>query len=352
MARPTRSGSGNGWRIAALVLLVLLLLSGMVNLVGFIGSLGGSGAVVGQVGPHLQEVLLERRASSHKIAVVDIDGIISSGAASPSGSSLVRLVEKELQLAAEDRQVRAVILRLDTPGGEVLASDDISQLIRSFQERSNKPVVACMGSVAASGGYYVAAPCRWIVAHELTITGSIGVILHGYNYRGLMDKVGLSPETYKSGKYKDMLSGSRSPEEITDEERRIVQGLIDETFERFKSVVRDGRQRAGELNRDEGRALTDGWQTYADGRVFSGKEAYRLGFVDELGDLKTAVKSAQRLARIPDASLVQYAEPFGLMNVLRLLGKTEPPSIKVDLGGSLPSLRPGLLYFIAPQFVR
>src|SRR5436190_15614835 len=103
-----------------------------------------------------------------------------------------------------------------------------------------------MGNLAASGGYYVSAPCQWIVANELTITGSIGVIMHSWNYRGLMDKVGLKPETYKSGKFKDMLSGERNPTDITPEERDMVQSLIDETYSKFKGVVAKGRADAHE----------------------------------------------------------------------------------------------------------
>src|SRR6185436_6979531 len=116
-----------------------------------------------------------------------------------------------------------------------------------------------MASVAASGGYYVSAPCRWIVANELTLTGSIGVILHSFNYRGLMDKVGLRPEVYKSGKHKDMLSGGRKDTEIPPEERQMVQNLIDETYAKFKSIVAEGRRQSLEANKankdDQGKKL-------------------------------------------------------------------------------------------------
>src|SRR5205814_8019240 len=133
-----------------------------------------------------------------------------------------------------------VLLKVDSPGGEVLASDDIYRAIKDFQSHSRKPVVASMGSLAASGGYYISSPCRWIVANELTITGSIGVIMSSWNYRGLMDKVGLRPEVYKSGKFKDMLSGSKKEEEITPEEKEMVQKLVNDTFGKFKSVVSEG----------------------------------------------------------------------------------------------------------------
>src|SRR5262249_4295077 len=149
----------------------------------------------------------------------------------------------QLKRAEEDDRVKAVILKVDSPGGEVMAADQIHNEIAQFQTRSRKPVVASMGSLAASGGYYISAPCRWIIANELSITGSIGVIMSSWNYRGLMDKVGVLTQTYKSGKYKDMLSGSREPDSITPEEKRMVQKLIDETFAKFKQVVSDGREK-------------------------------------------------------------------------------------------------------------
>ena len=120
-----------------------------------------------------------------------MEGIISGQLADRGGFSMVDVVKAQLRRADDDHKVKAVILKVNSPGGEVLASDEISEAIESFQEETGKPVIVSMGSLAASGGYYVSAPCRWIVANELTITGSIGVIMHGWNYRGLMDKVGL-----------------------------------------------------------------------------------------------------------------------------------------------------------------
>ena len=175
----------------------------------------------------MEEVVTEDNDASTKIAVVDVDGIITSRAIDQSGYNMVDVIKAQLKRAEEDDKVKAVILKVDSPGGEVLASDEISRAIGEFQTKAHgKPVVCSMGSLAASGGYYVSAPCRWIVANDLTITGSIGVIMSTWNYRGLMDKVGVRPETFKSGKYKDMLSGSREPDSITQEERDMVQALI------------------------------------------------------------------------------------------------------------------------------
>src|SRR4029078_5016652 len=153
-----------------------------------------------------------------------------------NGANMVDVVEEKLKRATQDKSVKAGILKVNSPGGEVLAADDIYNSVEQFQKTSHKPVIAAMGSLAASGGYYVSAPCQWIVANELTITGSIGVIMNSFNYRGLMDKVGLRPEVFKSGKFKDMLSGSKKESEITDEERQMIQRLVNETFEKFKSV--------------------------------------------------------------------------------------------------------------------
>src|SRR6185295_3608548 len=159
------------------------------------------------------------------------------------------------KLAGKDDRVKAVLLKVNSPGGEVLASDDIYNAIRNFQIEHNKPVIASMGSLAASGGYYVSAPCRWIVANELTITGSIGVIMHTYNYRGLMNKVGLRPLVFKSGRFKDMLSGEKDLEKLTPQEKedqvveeKMIKDLINQTFEKFKSVVADGRQQSNKQN--------------------------------------------------------------------------------------------------------
>ncbi len=137
------------------------------------------------------------------------------------------------------------------------------------------------------------------MANELTLTGSIGVIMHGWNYRGLMDKVGVAPMTYKSGKFKDMLSGERATNEIPAEEHAMVQGLIDETYGQFTNVVAEGRSAAHELNKKEGqRARRRTGLAFADGRVVSGKEALDRGFVDELGDFDDAVDRAQKIAGI------------------------------------------------------
>jgi protease-4 len=241
---------------------------------------------------------------------------------------------------------------MDSPGGEVLASDEIYRHLADFQKESGKPVITSMGNLAASGGYYVSSASRWIVANDLTITGSIGVILHTWNYRGLMNKVGLQPEVYKSGKFKDMLSGERNPDEIPPEEHAMVQALIDQTYARFKEVVAEGRAVSHRKNQPQGRVLASDWKEYADGRVLSGTQAYDIGFVDELGNFQVAVKRAKKLAGMRDgANLIQYRQRYDLSDLFRLFGKSQTPVIKVDLGMETPKLQAGQLYFLCPTYL-
>ena len=248
----------------------------------------------------MDEFYLKNNHATYKIAVIPVDGIISSDSADPSGNTMVDVIKAELGRAKADDHVKAVILKVDSPGGEVMASDQISRAIMEFQAGSNgKPVICSMGSLAASGAYYISAPCRWIQANQLTLTGSIGVIMEGYNYRGLMDKIGVAPMVYKSGKYKDMMSGMRETNEIPAGEQAMVQGLIEQTYGIFTNVVQQGRNQAHLNNGTEGRQLADNWQDFADGRVLSGPQALKLGFVDQLGDFDDAVKRAKVLPNFP-----------------------------------------------------
>lgn len=305
----------------------------------------GAGPSLGAKNDNLQEVVLED-GGPDKVAVIEVLGMISSYSFDGTGKSMVDYIEAMLERAANDSDVKAVLLKVDSPGGEVLASDDIYKAIKEFQAVHRKPVVGVMEGMAASGGYYVSAPCQWIVANELTMTGSIGVIMQGFNYRGLMDKVGVEPLTFKSGKMKDMLSSTKPTSEISVEEREIIQNFIDETYGRFKTIVKEGREMA--LNRNgEARVLVEGWEEYADGRLLSGKQAHEHGFIDELGSFDDAVSRAESLAGIQGSTLVVYKKLINLGSLFRLLGKSEATTtVKVDLGVDLPKLRAGRAYFL------
>jgi len=352
--------------IAAIILTVLLIFSLFGNLTQLIasalpfGKRGIRSEAFGStrdIGPKLDECLLENNDSKNKVLVIPIDGIITSHDRDEAGNNMVDLIKAQLNRAGEDRRVKAVILKMDSPGGEVLASDQIYRAIREFESddadtqgkpgHKGKPVICSMGSLAASGGYYISSGCRWIVADELTLTGSIGVIMHGWNYRGLMDKVGIAPMTYKSGKFKDMLSGERATNEIPAEEHAMVQGLIMETYNKFKSVVQEGRGAAHDLNKKEGRELASNWADFADGRVVSGKEALEHGFVDQLGGFDDAVDRAQEIAGIRDCNLIEYRERYDISNFLSMFGQSgEAHDIKLQLDTEAPKLRAGLMYYL------
>jgi protease IV len=334
--------------VLALILGFFLGLLVLADVVRSTASWSFGGKTGGQSGRWLEEVVVESNGSDHKIAIIDVEGIISSMAVGHRGRNMVDLIDDQLKMAAEDRSVKAILLKVDSPGGEVMASDDISRSLLEFQEKHQKPIVAAMGGLGASGGYYVSAPCQWIVANELTMTGSIGVIMSTFNYRGLLDKVGVYPQIYKSGRFKDMLRGSKKLEEIEPEEREMIQSMINETYAKFVSVVEQGRARAHKENKGDGKALAEDWKKFADGRVLTGKQAYELGFVDELGDFNSAVKRARRLAKIQDCNLIRYQEPFNIGNLFSFFGKSESSAVKIDLGFQLPRLEAGRMYFLSP----
>jgi protease IV len=359
---PPRPRKSRGWMVFAIILLVLLCFSLFGNLAQFVHRMmnfpGGfnsfkNGTATRTAGPKLDEFVLQDNDSRYnKIVVITVDGIITGHTSDQAGNNMVDVIKAQFDRAADDNRVKAVILKVDSPGGEVMASDEINKVIAKFQASSKKPVVCSMGSLAASGGYYISAPCRWIVADELTLTGSIGVIMEGLNYRGLMDKIGVEPNVYKSGKFKDMLSGMRETNEIPPEEHAMVQKLIDDTYQKFKGVVRDGRNAAHQKNGSDGKSLASGWENYADGRVVSGTDALQLGFVDELGDFDTAVKRAEQIAQIRNANLIEYRERYDISNFLSMFGQSSAShDIKLDLGADLPKLQAGYLYFLSPTFV-
>jgi protease-4 len=336
---------------ALLLVLAFIFMGRMVRMV----TGAGKHTTGVQSGRYFEEITVENPSAPDKIVIIDLDGIITSEPWDRSGRSMVDTISDQLKLASKDDSVKAVILKVNSPGGEVMASDDIARAIRDFQNKFNKPVIASMSSVAASGGYYVSAPCQWIVANDLTMTGSIGVIMSTFNYRGLMDKVGLQPKVFKSGKFKDMLRGSKRPEEIDPAEEKMIQDMIMETYNRFVTVVSDGRKSASQKNSAnskelQGKALANNWKEFADGRILTGNHAYELGFVDQIGTFQNAVETATKLVGTGKAHLIRYEEPFNLGRLLGLgvQSKAESRTLKVDLGIELPKLRAGQMYFLAP----
>ncbi len=344
--------------IFAIILLVLLVFCVFVIFVQAIaGVLHGRNlntsftGVTTEAGPRLDEVVTRDNGSYNKIAVIPLEGVISGDVVDNGGNSMVDIIRAQLDRARKDPRVKAVLLKVDSPGGEVMASDQINRLMVKFQNgddnKPGKPIICSMGSLDASGGYYISCASRWIVANRLTLTGSIGVIMEGINYRGLMDKVGLAPIVYKSGKFKDMLSPMQESNEVPPEEHAMVQALVDDTFHQFEDVVHTGRDAAHKVNGADGKALVSDWKDYADGRVLSGQQALDLGFVDQLGDFDDAVTKARDIAGIPNANLVEYREHYDISDLLSMFGQSsKAPEIKFDFGVKAPQLQAGERYFL------
>lgn len=188
----------------------------------------------------------------------------------------------ELKGYVKDKSIKAIVLRVNSPGGGVVPAQEIYDEVKKAAE--TKKIIVSMGSVAASGGYYISAPASMVIANPGTITGSIGVIMEIPNFKGLFDKLGVKSEVIKSGKHKDMASVFRG---IGDEERKIVQGVMDDVHDQFIQAVADGRKLPVEQVRK-----------IADGRIFSGNQAKKAGLVDDIGDLEYAISVAAKMAGI------------------------------------------------------
>ena len=280
-----------------------------------------------------------QKNSQDKIAQIGIRGLISSSLPGSLGETMVDDICLQLKQALADDDVKAIVLAIDSPGGEVTASDLIYQAVVKARER--KPVVVYMGSLAASGGYYIACGGSYLLANETTFTGSIGVIMETLNYEKLFDKIGLDMLVFKSGEFKDMLSGARQP---TEEEKKYVQSLVMETYGKFVGIV------ARERKLDE-QALRTG---LADGRVISGKAALENKLIDGIGNAEDAYAKAMALGKAPGAEVVRYSAGMKLGKLLKLLGKAggaEQSRVEISLQETLRSkLEPGRLYFLPSTF--
>lgn len=213
----------------------------------------------------------------------------------------------------------------------------IYNAVRRVRDEAKKPVVVYMGALAASGGYYVACGGSWLIANDTTFTGSIGVIMQTINYEQLLGKVGVYVQTFKSGEFKDMLSGSRPP---TQAEKDYVQSLVMQTYGKFVGIV--ARERG--LPEDQ---LRTG---IADGRVVTGKDALDARLINGLGEIEDAYAKARELGKAPNASVVRYESGFKLGKLFHLLGQSEKAKIEVNLSNSLaPKLETGRLYYL-PSF--
>ena len=285
--------------------------------------------------------------NSPEIALIDLTGVISSAPAGGlvgGGPSLLDTVIARLRQAERDG-VRGVVLRINSPGGTVAASETLADEIADFRERTGTPVVASIADVGASGGYYVALACDTIIAQPSSTTGSIGVLVQTFNLSGAMQRWGVEGRTVTSKPNKDIANPLEPP---VEEHYAILQGLVDDFYEDFVARVLTARTDLAQRS--------DDIETATDGRVFTGRQAHEIGLVDSLGTLRDAFDEAKSRAGLTTARLVKYhadgnppASPYSIAGVDRPRAQASPlVNIQVD-GAALTT--PGFYYLWAPGLV-
>ena len=264
--------------------------------------------------PFTEEIIQEGNEMK-KIVVLDVNGVIQE---TNDAESLFQSAGynhqgfmKQLDYIKEDDTVKGLILKVNSPGGGVVESAEIHDKLVEIQKETKKPVYISMGSMAASGGYYISAAAKKIFASEETLTGSLGVIMQGVNYEGLAEKYGVDFVTIKSGQYKDIMSPTR---QMTDEERQILQNMIDNSYEGFVKVISEGRN-----------MTTEQVKKLADGRIYDGRQAKELNLIDDFGYLEDVIEGMMEQEKLKDAKVVRYTDAIGFgslfnLNVQKLFG--------------------------------
>ena len=281
----------------------------------------------------LREETVEGRGKS-KILLVDVSGFLSDeappsvsiGSPPPRVPLLVRFRE-ELKKASEDGDVKALVLRINSPGGTVTASDIMYRELEIFRRERKLPIVAVMMDVAASGGYYVALAADQIVAHPTSVTGSIGVIMLTVNAEGLLQKIGVAAAAIKSGDRKDMGSPFRT---LTVEERAIFQSVIDGMHSQFVAKVVERR-----------RIPADTARTVADGRIYTAEQATALKLIDRVGYMPDAIDAAKRAAGLDEARVVVYHRPREYRATYYARSEAEASAIPTTLSQLATLVGPG-----------
>ncbi len=292
----------------------------------------------------LEETLLFGQGRD-KLLLMEIQGLISERESSKPfrlevEPSVVASVKEQLDKASGDDRIRGVLLMINSPGGTVTASDIIYNEIRKFKEQKKIKVVALLNGTATSGAYYVALGADRIIAYPTTVTGSIGVVLLNINLYGLMEKIGVSDETVKSGLYKDLGSPFRKPGKG---EKDILQGVVDELYGGFVKVVRENRS---------GQNLSES-PPWMDGRIFTARQALAEGLIDQIGYVADALDWVKRAAALPEARVVRYQRTGEYLPTVYSYGtdkefRAEFNLIKLDLEGLLSSCGPTFMYLWMP----
>lgn len=244
-------------------------------------------------------------AGEKKILVIPIAGIISDEDADGpfyGRRGIVELVRRELEQAGKDDKLVAILLEVDSPGGGITASDTVYNYVLKFKEKTKKKVVVYMKDVAASGAYYISMAADKIVAHPTTITGSIGVIMPLINITDLIERYGIKDKSITSGPMKDIGSPTRA---MSNEEEIVLKNIIDEMYMRFVTIISENR-----------RMPLEDVKKLADGRVYTGKQAFDNGLVDHLGYMDDAIAVTKELAGITEAQIIKYQRPWRLSDLL------------------------------------
>jgi protease-4 len=295
---------------------------------------------VGTGGPTAPAVYEEEYVSgegAEKIAVVPVEGTIAPAESSVGGVQPTATPEglsDALRQAADDPSVRAVVLEVNTPGGGVVASDEMHQSILDFKRNTKVPVVVSMGTMAASGGYYISTAADGIVANEATITGSLGVVVPLPNFSEASKKYGVTQEYIKSGEFKTMGS---SWKELTPEERKIFQSIVDQEYAEFVEVIVEGRGLPEERVRE-----------IADGRWYSGSQARELGLVDSFGGIDEAAAIAAERAGATETTVVRYVETPSFSETLLSGLSPREPEVEQVIDAAGLNLEPIPYYLYMP----
>jgi protease-4 len=300
--------------IGGIVLACAILPLGGFALLLAAGSAGASSA--GPLpAPRFQEQVVEGRGPD-RIALIEVTGVIGAPANAFALETSQDGLIRQIRQAANDDRVKAVVVRVDSPGGGVVASNELHAAMQEVTA-AGKPLVVSMGGTAASGGYYIATAADKIYANPDTLTGSLGVILSLTNIEAAYEKLGLRSIVYKSGDLKDIGSATRAP---TPEEDAILQSIVQEAYEGFVDVIVEGRN----LSREQVLQI-------ADGRIYTGQQALELGLIDELGNLDAAIAGARELAGLENALVVRYVQAGSLRSLLLARLGPQPPADPLGL---------------------
>ncbi len=285
--------------------------------------------------------------AADKIAIIEVEGMLvnarSGGFLQPTENSL-SLFTQQLKHAAEDPAVKAVVLRVNSPGGTVSTSDAMYQMVKDFRQKTHKPVIASAQEVAASGAYYVSCAADKIIAQPTTVVGSIGVIFNSLDFEGTLDKIGARSWAIKSGPLKDMGSPFKH---LTAREEAVMQEMVDEYFIRFQQIVSSNRP----VTERPPATMPADYEGVYSGRVFSGEQAMQLGLVDQTGLLADAINVARKMANARGAKVVMYKRPYGYGGSIYATSPIRSPRadvLKLELPGIGTNLPSGFYYLWRP----